>query len=99
MALTSKQRAYLRGQSQHLETIFQIGKSGVTQETAQTVKEALIARELVKLKVLETCPQNAKEACNQLCEMINCQSVQVIGSKFVLFLQKDKDSKFDLKKM
>ncbi|MEG2081874.1 MAG: YhbY family RNA-binding protein, partial [Oscillospiraceae bacterium] len=94
MALTSKQRAYLRGQAQHLDTIFQIGKGGVSEETAVQVTNALIARELIKLRVLDTCPYSAKEAADILCKLTNCQSVQIIGSKFVLFLQKDKDSKY-----
>ncbi len=96
MSLNSKQRAYLRGQAQNLDTIFQIGKSGVTEETAQAIKTALVARELVKGRVLDTCPQNAKDASILLCEMIGCDSVQVIGSKFVLFLKKDKDSQYDI---
>lgn len=97
--LTSKQRAYLRGQAQHMEPIFQIGKGGVSQESVIAVRNALLARELVKLKVLETCPYSAKETANLLCQEIGCESVQVIGSKFVLFLQKSKDTKYDLKKI
>lgn len=96
MSLNSKQRAYLRGQAQHMDTIFQIGKSGVTEETAQAIKTALLARELIKCRVLDTCPNTSKEAANLLCEMIGCDSVQVIGSKFVLFLKKDKDSQYDI---
>ncbi len=96
MSLNSKQRAYLRGQAQHMDTIFQIGKSGVTEETAQAIKTALMARELIKCRVLDTCPNTSKEAANLLCQMIGCDSVQVIGSKFVLFLKKDKDSQYDI---
>ena len=96
MSLNSKQRAFLRGKAQHMDAIFQIGKSGVTQESADAVKTALDARELVKLKVLDTCPHTAREAAEILCEMIGCDSVQVIGSKFVLFLKKEKDSQYDI---
>ena len=97
MALNSKQRAYLRGQAQHLETIVLIGKDGVTEATAESIKTALAARELVKCKVLDNCPYKAKEAAEMFCEYIGCDSVQVIGSKFVLFMQKDKDSQYDIK--
>ena len=62
MALTSKQRAFLRGQAQHMETIVLIGKDGVTEATAESIKTALAARELVKCKVLDNCPYKAKEA-------------------------------------
>ncbi|MBQ5782077.1 MAG: YhbY family RNA-binding protein [Oscillospiraceae bacterium] len=96
MALNSKQRAYLRGQAQHLDTIFQVGKDGVTEATAEAIRTALEARELIKCRVLDTCPYKAKEAAEILCEYIGCDSVQVIGSKFVLFMQKKKDSQYEI---
>ena len=99
MALNSKQRAYLRGQAQNLDTIVLIGKDGVTEATAESIRTALAARELVKCKVLDNCPYKAKEAAEMFCEYIGCDSVQGIGSKFVLFMQKKKDSLYDLKKL
>ena len=96
MSLNSKQRAYLRGQAQHIDTIFQIGKDGVTEATAEAIKTALVARELVKCRVLDNCPYKAKQAAEMFCEYIGCDCVQVIGSKFVLFLKKDKDSQYDI---
>ena len=84
--LTSKQRAYLRGQAQHLDTIFQIGKQGITQETVEAVTTALEARELIKLRVLDNSPYKAKQAAQMLSEAIGCDSIQAIGSKFVLFM-------------
>ena len=97
--LTSKQRAFLRGQAQRLDTIFQIGKTGFTAESVQAVTDALNARELIKLRVLDTCPYSAKEAAALLSEETGSDSVQVIGSKFVLFKQKIKDSRYDLKNL
>lgn len=97
--LTSKQRAFLRGQAQSLDTIFQIGKTGFTAESVQAVTDALNARELIKLRVLDTCPYSAKEAAALLSEETGSDSVQVIGSKFVLFKQKSKDSRYDLKNL
>lgn len=97
--LSSKERAFLRGQAQHIDTIFQIGKTGISEETLKAVTDALAARELIKLRVLDTCPYNAKEAAAALSEAIGCDSVQVIGTKFVLFMPKKKDSKFDLKNL
>lgn len=97
--LTSKQRAFLRSCRQKEDTIFQIGKTGFSHESVEAVEKALAARELIKLKVLETCPYSAKEAAALLAEETGSESVQVIGSKFVLFKQKDKESKFDLKKL
>ena len=53
MAITSKQRAQLRGMAMSLDTIIQIGKGGITDSVVESVNAALKARELVKGKVLE----------------------------------------------
>ena len=53
MAITSKQRSFLRGLAQNADTIIQIGKGGITESVKESVSDALNARELVKGKVLE----------------------------------------------
>jgi len=60
----------------------------------QGVKDCLEARELIKLKVLESSMYNAREASIKLAEATGADCVQVIGSKFVLYLQKKKDSAY-----
>ena len=60
--ITSKQRATLRSQSNGLETIFQIGKGGISDMLVQQVNDALKAREMIKLRVLENAPVFAREA-------------------------------------
>ena len=64
--LNSKQRAYLRGMAQELDTIFQIGKSGVTEEICLQLANALEARELIKLRILETCPVSVRDAAEEI---------------------------------
>ena len=54
--ITSKQRAALRSQSNGMETIFQIGKGGISDMLVQQVEDALKAREMIKLRVLESAP-------------------------------------------
>ena len=68
MELTSKQRAFLRSASNQMETILQIGKSGITDTVVVQGKDALKARELIKIRVLETCPFTPKEAAQALAE-------------------------------
>lgn len=97
--ITSKQRAFLRGQAQTINAVYQIGKTGFTRESVRGIKEALDARELIKIHVLENSVYSAKEAGALLAEELECECVQVIGSKIVLFKQKSKDSKFDLKNL
>ena len=71
--LTSKQRAYLRSLANPLDTIQQIGKDGITEAVVQQVQEALTARELIKLKVLETSFMSAREASEALCEALEAE--------------------------
>ena len=100
--LTSKQRAFLRGQANALPVVFQIGKGEIDEQVVESTRSCLAARELIKMKVLENSQYTAAEAAEAaeaLCEAIGCESVQIIGSKFVLFQQKKKDSKFDLKNL
>ena len=98
MALTSKQRAFLRGQAQNMDAIVLIGKEGVTEATAESIRTALAARELVKCKVLDNCPYKAKEAAEMFCEYIGCDSVQVIGSKFVLYKPSKENPKIEIQR-
>ena len=83
--ITSKQRATLRSQSNGLETIFQIGKGGISDMLVQQVNDALKAREMIKLRVLENAPVFAREAAQELAEKCGAEIVQVIGSRFVLY--------------
>ncbi|MBQ9139778.1 MAG: YhbY family RNA-binding protein [Ruminococcus sp.] len=93
--LTSKQRAYLRGIAAEYETIFQIGKGGVTEMMCKEIGEALRKRELIKLKVLENSGWTAREAADTVAEQTGADVVQVIGNKFVLFKRNPKEPVID----
>lgn len=90
MALTSKQRAQLRGLAMTEDTIIQIGKGGITENTITQVKDALKARELIKGRVLENSLLTAREAADALAEACAAETVQTIGSKFVLYKRNEK---------
>lgn len=83
--ITSKQRAYLRSLANGLPSICQIGKDGITENLIKQLDQALTARELVKSNVLENAPCFAKEACNELAQILSAEPVQVIGKVFVLY--------------
>ena len=94
--LTSKQRAYLRGLAMNLDTIFQIGKGGVSEETCEQISNALEARELIKARVLDNSGYTAKDAANEISELIGCDVVACIGTKFVLYKESKKKKRIDL---
>ncbi len=96
--ITTKQRAYLRGLANSLEPVFQIGKGGITPNLVVQVKDALAAREIIKLSVLETSPVTAKEAAEELAVSATADIVQVIGRKFTLYKKNEKEPKIELPK-
>ena len=83
--LHSRQRAQLRGLANTKETIFQVGKSGIGDQLIKQVSEALEARELIKLRVLETSPVTSREAADEIAKATGAEVVQVIGYRFVLY--------------
>ena len=96
--LTGKQRAQLRALANSLETIFQVGKSGINDQLTRQVDETLEVRELIKLRVLETSPQSSREAADKIAEETGADVVQVIGSRFVLYRESKEHKKIVLVK-
>ena len=92
--LTSRQRAVLRAQSNSLDVVFQVGKGEIDEALIKSTADCLAARELIKMKVLENSAYTPREAAELLAEATGSEVVQVIGSKFVLYLQKKKDSRY-----
>lgn len=96
--MTSKERAYLRGLANTLQPIFQIGKSGITEVLIKQLDDALEARELIKVSVLETAPEDIRVLGNQIAEQTNCVFVQAIGNKMTFYRAGKKDPKIILPK-
>ena len=94
--ITSKQRAYLRSLSQNLDTIFQIGKGGITDEICKQIANALEARELIKARVLENSGYTAREAAEEIANAIECDVVSCVGTKFVLYKESVKKKRIEL---
>ena len=83
--LSSKQRAALRGMATNIDPIMQVGKGGISENLIKTVSDALEARELIKMKVLDNNGDGAKNTAAELAEATGADVVCVIGTKFVLF--------------
>lgn len=94
--MTSKQRAYLRGLANTMDPIFQIGKTGLSDNLVKQLSDALGARELIKITVLETAPDTAKNFSLEIADQTNSTVIQVIGNKITLFRQKKENSRYVL---
>ncbi len=96
MAMTSKQRAYLRSLASNITPIFQVGKASLTPEIVTAVDEALEKRELIKISVLKNCFDDPNELADIVAERTRSQVVQVIGKKIVLYRPAKKNPKIQL---
>lgn len=85
--ITSKQRAYLRGLAQQIDPIFQIGKGGVTDVMIDQLSNALEARELIKIHILDNAYLDTRATCGEVAERLGAEPVQSIGSKFTIYRQ------------
>ena len=83
--LNSRQRAQLRGMANHMDAIFQIGKGGICDNLLKQIDDALEARELVKISILDTAMMDARATCSAVAEALGAEPVQAIGSRFVLY--------------
>jgi RNA-binding protein len=84
--LTTKQRAHLKALAHPLKPILHLGKEGVTDAAARTVEEAFNTRELLKIKILDTAPESARDTGAALAARVpGGHLVQVIGRTVVLY--------------
>lgn len=96
--LNSRQRAQLRAMANSYETIFQIGKGGITEAFIKQVDDALEARELIKLRTLDNSEFSSRTAADGIAEAVKADVVQVIGSKFILYRESKDNKKIKLVK-
>lgn len=83
--ITGKQRSYLRALANSVDPIFQIGKGGINDNMVKQFRDALEARELIKVTILKNSLEDVKETCNDIAQRIGAEVVQIIGNKFVLY--------------
>ena len=83
--MTTKQRAYLRKLAQTITPIFQVGKNGVTDALVEDLNNALEARELIKISLLNTLPDSKENIAREIEEKTSSQIVQIVGNKLTLY--------------
>lgn len=83
--LTSKQRAYLKGLANGLQALYQVGKDGITENMVKQWNDALEAKEMIKVHVLDNSLSSTRDIADEAAEKTGAETVQVIGSKFILY--------------
>ena len=94
--LTGKQKRFLRAMGSELDPVVQIGKAGVVDSVVESAKEAIAARELIKVRVLQNCPEEPKDAIAQLSKAVRAELVQVIGRNGLLYQKNHEKPKIEL---
>lgn len=83
--LSGKQNRHLRSLGHHLHAVVQVGKEGITGPVMTTIDRELNAHELIKLKVLETAPEDPREAANVISRGTFSHVAQVVGRTILLY--------------
>ncbi|MFD1358273.1 ribosome assembly RNA-binding protein YhbY [Fictibacillus halophilus] len=94
--LTGKQKRFLRSKAHHIQPIFQVGKGGVNSNLVKQVEEALEARELIKVSVLQNCEDDKETVAEELSTGSKAELVQVIGSTIVLYKESINQKRIEL---
>lgn len=95
--LTSKQRAFLKGLSNNVNTMFQVGKGGLSDNQIHEIEILLEKHELVKIHVLENALVDPRTVCDEVVSRIDgCEGVFVIGKRFVIYKQSKENKRIDL---
>lgn len=96
--ITSKDRAYLKRIIACEHPVCQIGKDALNAACLEGISQALTAREVIKINVLQNCDETAKDLANQIAEKLNCDVVGVIGRKIIIYKLNPKNKKHVLEK-
>ena len=94
--ISSKQRSYLRSLANTMDPIFQLGKNGIEENFLKQIDDALEAREIIKINVLNNSGYESREASDIICKELNCEGIQAIGSKVVLYRRSEKNPRIEL---
>lgn len=94
--LTGKQKRYLRAESNSIKSIFQVGKSGVTENMVEQIREALEKRELIKVSILQNCMDDKQTVAQEIANGTDAVVVQIIGNNIVLYKESKENKQLQL---
>ncbi|MBU7593661.1 ribosome assembly RNA-binding protein YhbY [Metabacillus halosaccharovorans] len=94
--LTGKQKRFLRSEAHHLNPIFQVGKGGVNENMIKQLSDALEARELFKVSVLQNCEDDKNTVADEIVNGTGADLVQIIGNTIVLYKESKENKQIRL---
>jgi RNA-binding protein len=85
MSLTGKQRRFLRAEAHSLEPVVMVGKEGLSETVLAAVQEALLAHELIKVRILDTAPMERQQVADELPALVKADLAGLIGRVAILY--------------
>lgn len=94
--LTGKQRRFLRAEAHALEPTVMVGKEGLSPTVVEAVRAALLAHELIKVRVLDTAPVERREVSERLPSMVKAELAGLVGRVVILYKRHPQSPKITL---
>jgi len=96
MALTGKQRQFLRGLAHALEPVVRIGRAGANPSVIEETKRSLASHELIKVRIDNDDSSQRKELAEELAKACDAEVAGTIGKLAVLYRRRDEDPEIEL---
>ena len=89
--ITSKQRSKLKSIAANLSPITQIGKGGISDNLLKTLSDALEAKELIKVTILDNVDEDPRNLAENVADLLEAVPVAVIGRKAIFYRYSRRD--------
>ena len=93
--LTGKQKRYLRGLGHGIKPVIMVGKGEISAALIKETDEALNSHELIKVKILESCPSDREVVAKGVADACTAEIAQMLGRTFLLY-RRAKEPKIEL---
>ena len=96
MALTSKQRQYLKGLAHSFEPVVRVGQRGVTPAVVEETKKSLLAHELIKVRIDSDDSKERRSLAETLAESAGAEVAGTIGKLAILYRPREEKPRITL---
>src|SRR4051812_25582972 len=96
MALSAKQRQFLKGLAHPLAPVVRIGKGNVSDAVIAEAQRSLVAHELIKVRIEAEGAEERHELAERLASATDSQIAATIGKTAILYRARDEKPKIKL---
>jgi len=96
MALTGKQRQFLRGLAHALEPVVRVGRAGASPSVIEETRRSLNAHELIKIRIDHDDSSHRKALAEELAKACEAEVAGTIGKLAILYRPREDDPEIEL---